>query len=225
MIQHIILSVNELQEYRQHLPRVIAAWEDLMGITPDVYDTVESPGPELVGMPTDGMPTSSLAKISRYALAATFPDEICMLSDVDMLPLRADPFKLLGRVAEQYPDHLTCYGADLFEHVDPDEDPTHGVLPVCYLAGRGSVFGKLFANQPDDWNDWTQYRGNPYADNFCDEAMLRYMGIRDITMGISRGYGPDGPDGLVAGRIDRRDWRPDLLDHPGFIDAHLPRTM
>lgn len=218
-IERIILSANDDPAYLQWWPTVSAAWQRLLGIVPELAHITDSPQESLstwgsvhVVKRDHGMPSGNQAMVSRLMLAAKFSDEVCVLSDIDMLPVSAGPFLTLGEVAASAPDCIVCYGADAYEHVDLDANPKHGSFPICYLAARGRVFGEF-------WDKVTSGETRPLADvggdpwrsvPFCDETMLRYLGIAERIIGIRRGW----PRGAAIGRAGR-----------DTIDVHLPRAI
>ena len=220
MIQRIILSVDDSPAYLQFWPMVATAWRRVLAIEPELAHVTATPDESMSRWgsvhamePVDGMPSCNQAKISRLILASMFPDEICMLSDIDMLPLSPGAFIHLGRVARDNDGKIACFGADAFAHVDTDKHQDHGIVPICYLAARGHIFGDMLDSVPmDTLRTWTHLKANPYESPFSDEAMLRHMGIADLIIGGARGW----RDGIAAGRIDR-----DVIT--SAIDMHMPR--
>jgi hypothetical protein len=228
-IDRVILSANEYPAYLQYWPMVAGAWHKILGIKPDLaYVTDQRPeyfrdmqewGTVHKFDPIPGMPSSNQAKISRLILAARYPNAVCMLSDLDMMPLSGEPFWQIEAALKR--NRFVCHGADAFDHVDLEKEQAHGIVPICYIAAEGFMFGKLYG--PNDYSrvkEWTHLRANPWVEDFSDEAMIRHLGIMNAAIPLERKW-----NGTAWRRIDRAAWEfdPVLLKQGWYWDAHLPR--
>lgn len=126
-----------------------------------------------------GVPLSIQAQCHRVFAAREFPDDVCMLSDIDMFSLQSDHYnKYLSGTQD---NDLVLIGSDCYDLSRPEVSRNAGVndirhfegtgtgvlcnatrFPICYLVGKGDVFKQLVDGWGDNWNDYvnkvfTQY--------------------------------------------------------------------
>ena len=83
----------------------------------------------------DGVPIYLQAQLARIYFTQLFKDEICLVSDIDMIPISKNFFdkeKIYERTQK-----------DSFYHLNP-EIREFGQLPLCYYCAYGSTYEKLF---------------------------------------------------------------------------------
>ena len=219
-LNRVILATDANPDYIEFWPIVAKAWKEIVGLKPtlaliahDDIEIDETLGEVLRFKPLDGIPTSFQAQVIRLFLPALFPDDGCILSDIDMIPLNTTYFT--ESVASCPEDSFVVYRDQAYT---PDV-PAH---PMCYVAAQGSTFGEVFNISSKD--DITHQLETFYSYNlgWCtDELMLydRLVAWKDFnTRCVKLGHG-------IGNRVNRVDWQLDrnLLRFDHYIDAHCPR--
>src|SRR3990167_1142382 len=75
------------------------------------------------------------AQVIRLLLPALYPNDGCLISDIDMIPLQRDYFI---KNALPYPtDSFIIYRDQAYGGGDDR-------YPMCYVAGQGRVFAEIF---------------------------------------------------------------------------------
>lgn len=234
MTKYVILSVNENPKYLYYVPLVFWAWRhfdwvpklfssgdpwslhlDLIrrtfdkfheGMTAQMKQLYKFDYAQLNEI--DGYKSETVAQLSRLYGACLVPDDsYLMTSDIDMLPLTANAWRYEGH-------RVLSIGRDLTDY--------H--YPICYVGARAYV-----------WRTFMKFIGNDYQSvierdirhqknewildqDILTEKLLSY-GVENINK-IDRGT--DKRTGYPIGRVDRSHW---TLDHPKYIDAHLPHDI
>lgn len=163
--------------------------------------------------PLRGVPLSLQAQAIRLLLPVLFPEDGCMISDIDMIPISRDYF--LDGAAVCPDDAFLVY-----------RDQAEGCIgkryPMCYVAAKGAVFASLFQISsgdqiPEILEEWAN-RG--YGWN-TDELIL-YASVNDWE---KRGGHVVRLGHETFGRLDRGSWTFDFggLDLSQYIDCHCPR--
>ncbi len=204
----VVLSADRV--FAQFTPLVVRAWKRLYGEDfPVVVGFVdESTKP--------GYPVPNIAKIARYQLAGQFPDDVCLIHDMDTVPLDRDYYIRLTSPRE--PGRLLCVGAEVYRGT-----PHEGKFPAATLCGEGKLFRQLFS---EPWTrfmfDRKEFLGAP-PDAFSDESLLRAllaMHPEIRTQHVERGIN------IYTQWIDRSWWSrfdPGKLAAGKYYEANLPR--
>jgi hypothetical protein len=141
-IDRVIVATDAHPGYMEFWPIVARAWKHLIGIKPtlalvaDKSVTVdESLGDVIRFKPIEGIATGQQAQVIRLLLPAYFEDEVCITSDIDMLPISKEYF--IDLVKDIPNDNFivyrdTAYGKDYPQY------------PICYVAGKGKLFKEIF---------------------------------------------------------------------------------
>lgn len=168
--------------------------------------------------PIPGVPTWLHAQVIRLLGGAYFEGDICIISDIDMVPLSKAYFLESSREVPE--DHFIVYR--------DGHDPQR--FPMCYNAARGSVYKEMFsirsiAEIPQKILEWAQ-RGLGWN---TDELIL--------TEYVKAWYAANGRVAFlghqVTRRIDRLTWlvqgywgyEAHQLRAGIYIDAHLLRSF
>ena len=171
----------------------------------------ESLGDVIRFEPIEGIPTSLQAQTIRLLLPAYFPDDVCIISDIDMIPLNREYF--IDSVAGLPEDTFVVYR----------EVAAIPKFPMCYIAAKGSVFKEVFhINDVAAIKDIITYWHSLNIGWNTDERVLYHCLLqwplyekKCIRLGHE-----------AVRRIDRYwGWQPDdqLLEQGYYIDAHCPR--
>lgn len=218
-LRRVILSTNNNPMYIEFWPVVAPIWQ-AMGIRPTLaliadeqcpIDT--SLGDVIRFAPLEGIPESLQAQVIRLFLPVLFPDDGCLIADIDMLPISRYYFTECAKFCPE--DGFLVYR-------DGAEGCEGTRYPMCYVAGKGRVFGSLFKiSKSDEIAALTRKWTDAELGWNTDELML-YSSVLEWEKegGVVIRLGHD-----VQGRLDRGNWNIDFnsLDITQYIDCHCPR--
>lgn len=237
MNKRIILSTNSNLSYYNYAELVAMAWRafipeckisfsyvgndecqyrHIQEISDDSYWFEELPD----------IPTSNHSKIARMIIASEYENDICLFSDVDIIPLQSEYFNDLFDISEKN-EGIVCAG---FDAPCYQRHPDIGKVPVCYMVGKGKLFKTL--SNPDNkkydeliesWKDVFVFDTKESINKqpFSDESLYRTMFVKSNIpkYGVKRGWGI----GRADYRVDRANWGEtnlDLLPNGHYIDCH-----
>lgn len=84
----------------------------------------------------------------RYWIPKIFPDSVCMISDIDMIPISQWYFV----------NQLENINNNHYVHLNPCYE-SYGTLPSCYHVAKGSLFDEILELH-DDWSESIKYLNN-----------------------------------------------------------------
>lgn len=218
-LHRVILSTDANEKYIEFWPLVAKAWKEIVGITPTLaliadenVKIDESLGDVIRFEPLPDIPTSLQAQVIRLLLPIYFPEDVCIISDIDMIPLKKSYFV---NSITQFPDNrFIIYRDKAYKNTER--------YPMCYNAAKGKVFSEVFniyspAQIPDKIRAWHKKELGWHT----DELVLTKKVIKWHTRTnrcVKLGH-------RTTKRIDRGFWGYDktLLKKRYYIDAHLPR--
>lgn len=243
MFDRVILSSNEDPKYLQFWPIVSMAWKRLFGVpsTLALISNRERDDPFILSLGNFGhvivipeinqIPTPNLAKVARHFAASLYEEEVCMINDIDLLPLQDGYVERIMRFRP--PGFLLCVGADAYERT-----LDAGKFPAGYMAAEGRVFHEFinpceldFENLVQSWvglrifdhkEDIASAVHHENPECFSDESLVRALISRwpnarlaKINRGLNVG----------TDTIDRSAWRIDMekLKRGEYVEAHLFR--
>lgn len=219
-LNRVILATDANPDYIEFWPVVAKAWKEIIGIQPtlalianDDVQVDESLGDVIRFQPIEGIPTSFQAQVIRLFLPSLYPDDVCILSDIDMIPLSKSYYH--DSVAQCPEDSFVVYR----DQACPEELLSY---PMCYLAARGSTFAEIFdLHTIDDIRSKIECF-HAYGLGWCSDELLLHKYLHNWsafeTRCIKLGHG-------VQNRLDRSNWkiRRNFLLSGYYIDAHCPR--
>lgn len=136
------------------------------------------------------LPTGNYAKVARYLAAARYSDEVCLVHDMDTVPLQRDYYVRL--TGQRRPGRLMAVGAEVYAGT-----PHAGKFPAGCITAEGRVFAKLL----EPWHRGFavgryDHKEDPAGPEFSDESLLRVL-IEDSGVEVQH----------VERAVDiRRDW-------------------
>lgn len=146
-IDKVIVSCDD-SHYQYFWPVIAQVCKKVLNITPVLFRVGEndseffSDGNGLVKYvkKLEGIPTSTQGQILRLYATKYFPDEVCLLSDIDMMLLSREYFidNLIKYSKDSYVI-LTSDGYDL-ERQECRNLFDFQVYPLCYHAAKGKTF-------------------------------------------------------------------------------------
>jgi len=218
-LKRVILSTNNNPLYLEFWPVVAPLWE-ARGLRPTLaliadencpIDT--SLGDVIRFPPLPDVPEPLQAQVIRLFLPSLFPEEGCLISDIDMLPISPSYFK---EGASGCPEEGFLVYRDGAEGYDGMK------FPMCYVAAKGRVFSDIFQvfsleEISERIREWAR---QGYGWN-TDEVMLYRSAIAWEKNGgliVRLGHG-------AGGRLDRGNWQTDIssIRISDYIDCHCPR--
>jgi hypothetical protein len=219
-LDRVILATNTDPTYLSFVEVTPAAWHRELGVRATVVVIGADDRPVDAGdadvlrvAPIPGVDTGLHAQVIRLLAPALFPDDVCLLADIDMVPLNGRYFR----------DAVASAAADAFV-VFRDRAYGEGAnrYPICYNAALGSTFADVFdVRTPDDIVATVDRWAGQSLGWHTDELMLfrilrewRSFQARAVLLG-----------GTAESRVDRSAWSFDnaLVRRGAYIDAHLPR--
>ena len=134
-IDKVILSANENKDYIDFWPLVSEAWERI-GVEPILIYTGKSM-PQIDGNAIKiHVPFISTAFVSqnvRLLAPILFPDENCIISDIDSLPLSGEYFN--NSVNKIEDNKFVIYRPDA---------AASNMIPICWNLAKGIMWGQIF---------------------------------------------------------------------------------
>jgi len=164
-----------------------------------------------------------LAQNLRLLIPALYPEDVCILSDIDMMPLSKKYFQ--DSISKLSEDKFVVYRSD----ATPDS-----MLPICWNAALGKTWGEIFSiKNMDDIDEtlkkWYPKKYKPYKKNwYIDQIKLReYLNIFEKNNSGRVNYFID--DDLGFGRLNRDNLHDDFKEYinqkKAYVDFHMPRSF
>lgn len=217
-IKRVILSTNDNPNYIQFWPVVASMWQ-AMGIRPtlaligkDDVAVDSSLGDVLRFSPIKDVPESLQAQVIRLFLPVLYPEEGCIISDIDMLPISKSYF--IEGAAKCPDDAFLVY-----------RDQAGGGMrfPMCYVAAKGKVFSSVFGITKADQFDDLIVKWAKLGHGWNTDELMLYQTLINWEQEPSHHICRLGHH--VGPRLDRMCWKTEVSEQEvlGCIDAHCPR--
>ncbi len=223
-IDRAIVSSDANPMYLQFWPLVARAWQQLIGVRPtllliadDTVEVDESVGDVIRFQPIPGVPTATHAQCIRLLAPAYFEDDVCIISDIDMLPLSKAYF--VNSIKDLPDDAFVVY-----------RDRAYGNdarrFPMCYNVGKGCLYKSIFrfnsvADIPYIIKKWVEKGFGWNTDEIILTAYVRqWPQFKENCVLL-------GHTSMETRRIDRSNWQynKEKLNSKYYIDAHMVRPL
>lgn len=218
-INRVILATNNNPTYIEFWPVVAPLWQK-MGFCPtlaligdETCSVDTSLGDVIRFPPIPGVSEAMQAQCVRLLLPILFPDDGCIISDIDMLPISKSYFV---EGAKYCPDD----GFVVYRNGDYSSD--NPKYPMCYFAAKGAVFTSVFGiSTYEEISPLIQVWSTLGLGWHTDELVLydkvnewKSNGGKLILLGHR-----------VEKRLDRWMWEEQIksFDINDYIDCHCPR--
>lgn len=150
-IDYVILSSDNNPLYIDFWPIVSKIWKEKFNITPilalidndDILlDKIDKTYGDVYKFDIiDDVPIYLQCLWIRYWITSKFKNSVCMISDIDMIPLSKYYFI----------DSISEIDNNDYVHLNPCYD-SYGTLPSCYHIGKGSLLKEIW-KLDDKWED------------------------------------------------------------------------
>jgi len=180
---NVIVSTDE-SYFIQYIPIVARAWKKFFPAVKlhIAFVTDRNENDSLVSRmkqhgivhlfkPIDGINKGNHGKIARHVLASRFGEVVCMIEDIDTIPLQREFY--FDRTNRREKDHLLLVGKEVFD----TDGECCGQVPMSTITAEGRVFKEVL--NPDNLNDealikhWIGQRG--MYEGFSDETLVREL--------------------------------------------------
>ena len=218
-LKRVILSSDNNPFYLEFWPVVAPIWEK-MGLKPTLaliadencsIDT--SLGDVILFSPLPYVPVSLQAQAIRLLVPVLFPDEGCLISDIDMIPVSREYF---------IDGSINCPDDAFLVYRDQSEGCIGSRYPMCYVAAKGRVFASLFQVNGRDQISETLRLWAEKGYGWNTDELILYSTVNEWER---RGGHVIRLGHEAFGRLDRGNWNIDFdtLDISRYIDCHCPR--
>lgn len=192
LFDRIIVSSDDSPNFLNFWPCVSKAWQKFFDIQPtlalvtkrnenDVLLTKLKKHGEVHIVPQiDNIPIPNQAKLARFMIASKFSNEVCMIEDIDTVPLQTKFVQNLLNMRED--GKILAVGHEVYELM---YNGSHaGKFPISNITSEGCNFLKLFNPNNLEYLDLMKsYVGMRIVDDkeniandpshFSDESMIR----------------------------------------------------
>jgi hypothetical protein len=194
-LDKIIISCDANPLYYKHLPLVYHAYKKFFPEVSLVFAFVNNACgcfddypfhkycDEFIQYPlVKGIPSCNQGKMVRYFTAAQYPNKICMINDIDLIPLQRDYY--FNKLTLRRENHLMGVGANLYKG-----RKVKGKFPIAYMTGEGRLFKELLNPNNMEWKHYLEtFKGFVHIDGkedilkpfrvFSDESLIRALLFR-----------------------------------------------
>lgn len=225
-IDFAIHSVDDNPLYSDFWPSVSKVWKSRFNIEPILVAVMnketfiqknysEEFGKVINIEPVDGIPTHIQAQFIRFWYSINFPEQVSIISDIDMFPISKKYFI----------DNIKNIDSDKYVHLYSNFLP---YLPVCYHVAKGKTFKEIL-HFKDSYEDFIK-EVIEYDKNGTETHMGLAMWGLDEKYTSDKINNYDKKERLMflqreQDRIDRQNWQYDetKIDFDFYADAHSIR--
>jgi len=228
-LDRVIVATNDNKNYYQFWPIIARRWASwgvrptLIVVSENKLEIDESLGDVYYLTPIEGVATSHQSQIIRFFAAANFEEDVCLISDIDMMCLSKEYF--LHSIERRNINEFVVYSADAYL----PGNPAYPAYPMCYMAAKGSKFKEIIkgnlTNFPEKLQEWMSHGFGWFTDEKVFYLKLKQWEENNSVVLLRRGFNI-GNHPITLRRIDR-DWNCEfeekLLAGNFYVDFHMPR--
>lgn len=217
-IKYAITACDNNPLYYEFWPIVSKLWKKLIDIEPIlIYVGDKLPlelqsneyGQIIMFKPLSGISTSTQSQFIRLWYPQNFPEDVCVTTDIDMLPLSKGFFTT--QIKNIYDDEFVSFNLKGWD------------LSICYNIAKGKTFKKIL-KLDDDFDKTLRpfytdlINKDKNREWFTDETYLQTIVNRENILIFIR-------ENIENNRIDRIRWKynPSLLKLGMYYDCHSLR--
>lgn len=219
-LQRVILATNKNPSYIEFWPIVAPIWESIglrptLALIADEECSIDaSLGDVIRFTPLADVKESLQAQVIRLFLPILFPDEGCLIADIDMIPISQSYFHEGSSPCSE--DAFIVY-----RNMAPGYE-RGGKYPMCYIAAKGKIFSDVFGI--------SSYEEIPKLIRNFSEKGYKWSTDERMLYIYAKKWEKNGGNLIclnhtVGPRLDRIRWNIDFnnLDISKYIDCHCPR--
>ncbi len=222
-IDYAIVSTDQNEMYKDFWSIVKNLWINLIDITPILveigdYNEIIDDGECVIHKikKIEGINTGLQSQIARMFITKYYKDDVCVTSDIDMLPLSKEYFT---KSIESYDnDSLIIFSSDAY--------PNKNRYPICYNAAKGGLFNEILdldVSFEEYCNRLIDYGWGWDTDELYFGKKVNEYSNKNRIIKLNRGWS----NGIANDRIDRVNWNYDItrLKNQKYIDSHSLRPL
>lgn len=236
-MNRVLLSTDENETYLNFFPIVAKAWKNFFNVPVSLaFVTKRTGDDELIAKmrefgevfplyPVEGIPEGNQAKMARFYIAKYYPNEVCMVNDIDTAPLSVPYFHRV--LSTRRPNTVLAVGAEVYKNSDDD-----GKFPMGEITAEGSLFTKIVNPLDLCYKDYIlSFKDIRVYDNkeainkpiFSDESLMRVL-LRKHRTPVT--YAPREVD-VSKYWLDRSWWKIDnvKLQTGKYVLANFLRPL
>ena len=220
-LQRAIMGVSDSEEYLGFWPVAARAWRTIVGIEPTIAVIGEAHLDESLGTvirfpQIQGVSIALHSQVIRLLLPALFPEDVCITTDIDILPLSRSYFRSITRGQEADRFVVCRDGAYRIEEQK---------YPMCYVAARGSTFAEIFGIERRGQIEERVREWNALDHGWSTDELVLFSRVQKWSH--RRGERLVRLGHTTRRRLDRSHWRFRILRAwlGLYVDAHLPRPF
>ena len=220
-IDYSIVSCDDNPLYSNFWDIVKDLWINLIGIKPILVkisdtDEIENYDNYIIHnfKKIEGINTGFQSQIARMYVTKFYPEDVCLTSDIDMLPLSKKYF--VDNIQEFDNNSLVIFSADAYPNIQR--------YPICYNAAKGKVFNEIM-NFESSFEEYClkliKFNWGWDTDELYFGKKVNKFPDQNIIIKLNRGW----EFGRAIDRIDRVKWSYNVnkLKDGGYIDSHSLR--
>lgn len=194
-MNRVLLSTDENETYLNFFPIVAKAWKKFFDVPVSLGFVTNRThdDPLIVKMreygkihllqPVQGTPIGNQAKMARFYIAKYYPNDVCMVNDIDTAPLSESYFHRVLSVRK--PNTVLAVGAEVYRNT-----PDFGKFPMGEITAEGELFTRIvnpldlcFKDYILSFHNIRVYDHKEAINNteFSDESLMRVLLSRANT--------------------------------------------
>lgn len=224
IITRAIVSTDNNPVYYEFWPLVAKAWQNI-----EIEPTVAVVGNlnlnyafgTILKFPLmPEIPSDFVAQVIRFIIPCFYPEEVSIISDMDMVPLNRDYFK--KNISQYNDDQILIFSSDAYK--------AELRYPMCYIAAKGKYFQEIIGLDNLRLETIVVFIRELYALNKkwdTDELFFADQLHKSTLLGNTVFLKRNGWDPFAENRIDRVKWQYSKfgLTNEKYIDAHCLRPL
>ncbi|HBW86063.1 MAG TPA: hypothetical protein DEF82_04785 [Crocinitomicaceae bacterium] len=210
LFDRIIVSSDDSPTFLNFWPCVAKAWQKFFSVKPTLallstknendalVNKLKTFGDVVIVTPIENVPIPNQAKLARFIVASKMNDEVCMIEDMDTVPLQSK--FVVEKLSVRNPNKILAVGHEVYEKDHP------GKFPVSNITAKGNDFKKLF---------------NPYGLN--DKSLLEsFVGLKmlDDKENIANQPSQFSDESLIRGLIHKQNLHHMIQKVERGVDIH-----
>ena len=128
--------------------------------------------------PISNIPEGNQAKLLRYICASEFENEVCVITDMDTIPLQTEYLNYI--TSNRQLNKILCVGSEVYNGT-----PHMGKFPAHHITSEGKLFKKLFNPNNLSYGDLFielskinnvyDHKESLLSNEFSDESLIRVL--------------------------------------------------